>query len=95
MIPWDDVCDPHISAEHELKELEIMIQVHCMVNLHVTDWKRAQEEDPALTAIIDWLRHPKGSSMALWEALDGKLKPTAAHVWCHVQKDLELHKGKI
>ena len=27
---------------------------HVQVQMHVTDWAKAQREDPALSAILDW-----------------------------------------
>ena len=32
---------------------------HMLVQMHVTDWAKAQREDPMLSAVLDWLRAQK------------------------------------
>ena len=56
-----DVHDPVVAENDEkihnqLKKTAVQgMAVHTCVNLHVTDWMAAQQEDPILKIVIEWI----------------------------------------
>ena len=60
-IQWADTYDPVVAeADERIDERveEIAVQVratHVYVNLHVTDWVVAQQEDPILKIVMEWI----------------------------------------
>ena len=51
-----EVYDPTvIEVDHGLEQ-EVHVAAACaLVQMHVTDWAKAQREDPMLSAVLDWL----------------------------------------
>ena len=51
-----EVHDPTIIKGNHGLEQEVCVATDCMlVQMHVTDWVKAQREDPVLSAVLDWL----------------------------------------
>ena len=36
---------------------------HPLVEMHVTDWAKAQREDPMLSTVLDWLKAQKQTDL--------------------------------
>ena len=55
-----EVHDPAvIKGDHGLEQ-EVCVATGCMlVQMHVTDWAKAQREDPVLNVVLDWLEAQK------------------------------------
>ena len=44
-----------VESDHCLEQEAHVTTGHTQVQMHVTYWAEAQKEDPALSAILDWL----------------------------------------
>ena len=54
------VHDPAIiEGHHQLEQEVCIIAGHALVQMHVTDWAKAQKEDPMLSAVLNWLKAQK------------------------------------
>ena len=55
-----EVHDPAIiEGDHGLEQ-EVCVTAGCaLVKMHITDWAKAQREDPLLSAVLDWLEAQK------------------------------------
>ena len=57
---WAEVHDPGIIEGDHWLEQEICVTAgHDLVQMHVTDWTKAQREDLILGAVLDWLEAQK------------------------------------
>ena len=55
-----EVHNPNIIEGDDGLEQEVCVTAGCvLVQMHVTDWAKAQREDPALSAVLDWLEAQK------------------------------------
>ena len=56
--------DPTIvESDHHLEQ-EVHVAAGCvLVQMHVMDWAEAQREDPALSAVLDWLKAQKKTDL--------------------------------
>ena len=55
-VHWTKVHDPTIvKGDHHLEQEVHVTTGHMLVQMHVTDWAEAHSEDPALSAVLDWL----------------------------------------
>ena len=53
---WVEVHDPAIVGSGHHLEQEVQVTAgHVQVQIYVMDWAEAQREDPALSAVLDWL----------------------------------------
>ena len=51
------VHDPAVVEGNQHLEQEVCVTTgHPLVEMHVTDWAKAQREDPVLSAVLDWLK---------------------------------------
>ena len=56
-VHWVKVHDPAMVESDHCLEQEVHVAAGCvLVQMHVTDWAKAQREDPALSAVLDWLK---------------------------------------
>ena len=47
-------------------EQEVQVTAGCpLVEMHVTDWAKAQREDPTLSTVLDWLKAQKQASLKM------------------------------
>ena len=61
---WAETHDPTIlDSNHHLEQEEHVTTGHVQVQMHVTDWDEAQREDPALSAVLDWLGTQKKTDL--------------------------------
>ena len=57
---WAEVHDPTIiKGDHGLEQEVCVAAGYMLVKMHVTDWAKAQREDPVLSAVVDWLEAQK------------------------------------
>ena len=55
-----EVHDPTIiKGDHGLEQEVCVTTGHVLVQMHITDWGKAQMEDPVLSAVLDWLEAQK------------------------------------
>ena len=55
-----EVHDPTIiEGDHGLEQEVHVTMGHALVKMHVTDWAKAQREEPVLSAALDWLEAQK------------------------------------
>ena len=45
-----------VEGDHCLEQEVHVPAGHTLVQMHVTDWAKAQNEDPMLSAVLDWLK---------------------------------------
>ena len=59
-----EVHDPTIiKGDHGLEQ-EVHVTMGCvLVQMHITDWAKAQREDPVLSAVLDWLEVKKKTDL--------------------------------
>ena len=56
--------DPAVVESDHCLEQEVCVAAGCMlVQIHVTDWAEAQRKDPALSAVLDWLKAQKRTDL--------------------------------
>ena len=52
-----------VESDHCLDQ-EVHVATGCaQVQMHVTDWAKAQREDPAFSAVLDWLGVQKKTNL--------------------------------
>ena len=52
-----------VESDHHLEQ-EVHVTVGCaQVQMHVMDWAEVQREDPALSAVLDWLGAQKKTDL--------------------------------
>ena len=52
-----------VEGEHHLEQ-EIHVTAGCALKqMHVTDWAKAQKEDPMLSTVLDWLKAQKKTDL--------------------------------
>ena len=57
---WVEVHDPTIiKGDHGLEQELCATAGHMLVQMHVTDWAKAQREDAVLSVVLDWLEAQK------------------------------------
>ena len=57
MAHWDKVHDPAMVEGDQHLEQEVQVAAgHPLVEMHVTNWAKAQREDPTLSTWLDWLK---------------------------------------
>ena len=65
-VHWAEVNDPTIVEGDLSLEWDVHVTTgHMLVQMHVTDWAKAQREDPMLSAVFDWLKTQKTDLEAL------------------------------
>ena len=58
------VHDPTVvEGDHHLEQEVCVTADHALVQMHVTDWTKAQREDPTLGAVPDWLEAQKKTDL--------------------------------
>ena len=61
---WAEVHNPTIAKGDLSLEKEVHVTTgHTPVQMHVTDWAKAQREDPMLSAVLDWLKAQKKTDL--------------------------------
>ena len=58
------VHDPAIiKGDHHLEKEVCITAGHVLVQMHITDWAKAQKEDPMLSALLNWLKAQKKTDL--------------------------------
>ena len=53
---WVEVHDPTVAeGDHDFEQEVCVAAGHILVQMHVTNWAKAQREDPVLSRVLDWL----------------------------------------
>ena len=61
---WDEVHDPTIVKGDHWLEQEAHVATGCApVQMHITDWAKAEKEDPMLGTVLDWLKTQKKTDL--------------------------------
>ena len=61
---WAGVHDPTIVKGDLSLEWEVHVTTGCaLIQMHVTDWAKAQREDPMLSEVLDWLKAQKKTDL--------------------------------
>ena len=59
-VHWAEVHNPTMVESDHCLEQEVCVATGCrLVQMHVMDWAEAQRGDPALSAVLDWLKTQK------------------------------------
>ena len=48
-----------IKGDQGLEQEVHVTSGHALVQMHITDWTKAQREDPVLSVVLDWLEAQK------------------------------------
>ena len=52
------VHNPAMLVSDQHVEQDVCVAAgHLLVEMHITDWAKAQREDPMLSTVLDWLWH--------------------------------------
>ena len=66
MAHWAKVHDPTMVEDDQCLEQEVWVTAGCpLVEMHVTNWAKAQSEDPMLSALLDWLKAQKQTNLKM------------------------------
>ena len=52
-----------VESDHCLEQEVCVTADHELDQMHVTDWAKAQREDPVLSAVLDWLKAQKKTDL--------------------------------
>ena len=59
-----EVHNPAVAKGDLSLEKEVCVTTgNMLVQMHVTDWAKAQREDPMLSAVLDWLKAQKKTDL--------------------------------
>ena len=60
MVHQAEVHDPVMGEGHQCLEQEVQVTAgYPLVEMHVTNWAKAQREDPMFSTVLDWLKAEK------------------------------------
>ena len=63
-VHWAEVHDPTIvEGDHHLEQEVHVTTGHTLVQMYITDWAKAQEEDLMLSTVLDWLKAQKKTDL--------------------------------
>ena len=69
MVHWAKVHDPTMVEGNQCLEKEVHITAgHPLVEMHVTNWAKAQREDLRLSTVLDWLKAQKQTNLRMFLA---------------------------
>ena len=66
---------------------------HPLVEMHVTDWAKAQGEDPVLSAVLDWLKTWKQTNLKM--LLAEHTSSEEGKLILQNQKNFAIHQGAL
>ena len=65
-VHWTKIHNPAIVESNQHLEQEVQITAGCpLVEIHVTNWVKAQREDLMSSAILDWLKAQKQTNLKM------------------------------
>ena len=63
-VHWAKVHDPTVMEGNQCLEQGVRVTAGCLlVEMHVTNWAKAQREDPMLSTVLDWLKALKQTNL--------------------------------
>ena len=63
-VHWAKVHNPTVGEHDFSLEWEVCVTTGCaLVQMHITDWAKAQREDPMVSAVLDWLKAQKETDL--------------------------------
>ena len=63
-LQWAEVENPAVIKNNQCLEQEVCVAARqVLVKMHVTDWAKAQKEDPELDAVLQWLGSKKKADL--------------------------------
>ena len=66
MAYWAKVNDlAMVEGDQHLEQEVLAVQGHPLVEMHVTNWAKAQIEDPTLITVLEWLKAQKQTSLKM------------------------------
>ena len=93
---WAEAEDIQIIEEEERADQEVILrttQLACQdkkfCNLHTEDWQQAQQMDPVIPHVLEWLRLPKNDRTRLKDFLRGKVSEADCRAYGLREKDFE------
>ena len=64
MVHWTKAHNPAILEGDQHVEQEMCVAAGCpLVEMHVTNWTKAQREEPMLSTVLDWLKAQKKTDL--------------------------------
>ena len=61
---WAEVHDPTmVESDYHLEQEVCVTAGHMLLQMHVMDWAKALRKDPALSAVLDWLKTQKNTDL--------------------------------
>ena len=91
---WATVHDPAMVEGNQCLEQEILVAAGCpLVEMHVTNWAKAQTEDPMLSAVLDWLKAQKQTNLRMLLAEHASSEEGKLNLWN--QQNLVIHQRAL
>ena len=91
---WAEAHDPTIVQGDCHQEQEVCITAACKcVQMHVTDWAKAQKEDPMLSTVLDWLKAQKKTDLKVLLAEHASSKEGQLILWNW--QNITIHQGAL
>ena len=94
--PWAEAEDIRIIEEEERADQEVILHTTQLAhqdkkfrNLHTEDWRQAQQMDPVIPHVLEWLRLPKNNRTRLKDFLQGKVSEADCQAYGLREKDFE------
>ena len=94
--PGAETEDIRIIEEDERVDQEVILHVTQLArqdkkfrNLHTEDWRQAQQMDPVIPHVLEWLRLPKNDRTRLKDFLQGKVSEADCRAYGLREKDFE------
>ena len=82
-----------VEADHHLEQ-EVQVTAGCpLVDMHVTDWAKAQTEDLTLSAVLDWLMAQKQTNLKMFFAQHASGEEGKLIIWN--QQNFWIHQGAL
>ena len=94
--PWAKAEDIWIIEEEERADQEVILRTTQLArqdkkfcNLRTEDWRQAQQMDPVIPHVLEWLRLPKNDRTRLKDFLRGKVSEADCRAYGLREKDFE------
>ena len=93
-VHWAQIHDPAMVECDQCLEQEVWVAAGCpLVEMHVTNWAKAQKEDPMMSTMLDWLKVQKQTDLKMLlvqhaSSKEGKLV-------LQNQQNFTIHQGTL
>ena len=82
-----------VESDHHLDQEVHVTTDHTQVQMHVTDWAKAQREDPAFSAVLDWLGAQKKTDLKALLANHASSEEGWPILWNH--QNFTIYQGAL